>query len=427
MNTVIEVATSLVESCIYVRLCNGFLGFKSEKGKWLKTAALFVMLALVDLFLCQLDGFENISIIMLMLIMLTYAVVFLNGKLWEKLLIPIIPTITELPINLIVMSVFSTLSGNERAEVLTGGAMRIPVLFFSKAAFFLVCELIIRARKRGADSLNTYQWVIQLSCFLISFIISSLMWNLFRGQEETKPIFLIIFLLIALLNVLLYILMSKMQRDNKVKEEYKLLKSNISAQEKLALETMERYSEVRTLKHDMKHYLTIAAELISSGKTREAKSYIESVLNEKIAPAGTVVNTGSAVVDAVINNKILLCSEKGIAVKCVIDTQFESSNDVDISILLSNLLDNAINGCNLSTPHIELVISKVKSMTYIAVKNSLAESVLLNNPDFKTSKKDKSEHGFGIKSIKQIAHKYDGSIEFKEENGMFIAEVWLNK
>lgn len=427
MNTAIEIAASLVESCIFVKLCNGFLDFKSENGKWIKTAALFVMLALVDVFLCQLDGFENISIIMLMLIMLTYAVVFLNGKLWEKLLIPIIPTITELPINLIVMSVFSTLSGNERAEVLTGGAMRIPVLFFSKAAFFLVCELIIRARKRSADSLNTYQWVIQLSCFLISFIISSLMWNFFREQEETKPIFLIIFLLIALLNVLLYILMSKMQRDNKVKEEYKLLKSNISAQEKLALETMERYTEVKTLKHDMKHYLTIAAELISSGKTREAKSYIESVLNEKIAPAGTVVNTGSAVVDAVINNKILLCSEKGIAVKCVIDTQFESSNDVDISILLSNLLDNAINGCNLSTPHIELVISKVKSMTYIAVKNSLAESVLLNNPDFKTSKKDKSEHGFGIKSIKQIAHKYDGSIEFKEENGMFIAEVWLNK
>lgn len=427
MNTGIEVAASLVECCIFVRLCNGFLGFKSETRKWLKTAALFIMLALVDVFLCQLDGFENISIIMLMFIMLAYAVAFLNGKLWEKLLVPIIPTITALPINLIVMSAFSAFSGNERAEVLPGGSMRIPVLFFSKAAFFLVCEIIIRARKKSTYSLNAYQWVIQLSCFLISFIISSLMWNLFRGQEETKPTFLIIFLLIALLNVLLYILMSKMQRDNMVKEEYKLLKSNISAQEKLALETMERYSEVRTLKHDMKHYLTVAAELISNEQSEEAKSYIESVLDEKIAPAGMVVNTGSAVVDAVINSKISLCSEKGISTKCIIDTQFEGSNDVDISILLSNLLDNAINGCDKSNPHIELVISKVKSMTYIAVKNSIAESVLLNNPDLKTDKQNKSEHGFGIKSIKQIADKYDGSIEFKEENGVFIAEVWLKK
>ena len=81
MNTGIEVAASLVECCIFVRLCNGFLGFKSETRKWLKTAALFIMLALVDVFLCQLDGFENISIIMLMFIMLAYAVAFLNGKL----------------------------------------------------------------------------------------------------------------------------------------------------------------------------------------------------------------------------------------------------------------------------------------------------------------------------------------------------------
>lgn len=427
MNTVIEATASLLECCIFVRLCNGFLSLKSENRKWLKTAALYIMLAVNDVFLGQLDGFENISIVMLMLIMLIYAIVFLNGKLWEKLLIPIIPTITELPINLIVMSAFSALSGNDRAEVLAGGAMRIPVLFFSKAAFFLVCEVIIRVRKNHTFSLNIYQWVIQLSCFLISFVISSLMWNLFRGQEETEPLFLMIFLLIALLNVLLYILMSKMQRDNKVKEEYKLLKTNISAQEKLALETMERYSEIRTLRHDMKHHLTVAAELISNGKTDDAKLYIESVLNEKINPAGTVVNTGSAVVDAVINNKISLCSEKMIAVKCIIDTQFESTNDIDISILLSNLLDNAINGCDSSNPHIELVISKVKSMTYIAVKNSISQSVLLNNPDLKTDKQNKSEHGFGIKSIRQIVDRYDGSIDFKEENGMFAAEVWLNK
>ena len=208
MNTMIEAVSSLLECCIFVRLCNGFLRFKSENKKRLKTVVLFFSLAPVDVFLCQLDGFENISIIMIMLIMFIYSIIFLDGKLWEKLLVPIIPTITALPINLIVMSVFSALSGNERAEVLPGGTMRIPVLFFSKAAFFLMCEIIIRARKKSTYSLNVFQWVIQLSCFLISFVISSLMWNLFREQEETQPLFLIIFLLIALMNVLLYILMS---------------------------------------------------------------------------------------------------------------------------------------------------------------------------------------------------------------------------
>lgn len=427
MNTVIEAVASLWECCIFVRLCNGFLGFKNRKLNWLKSIVAFLILALSDVWLSGIEGFENISIFTIMFTMLVYSFIFLDGKLWEKLLIPIIPTITELPINLIVMSVFSALSGNDKAEVMLGGAMRIPVLFFSKAAFFLVCEFIIRVRKNHTNSLNVYQWVIQLSCFLISFVISSLMLNLFNGLEETPSLFLPIILLIALLNVLLYILMNKMQRDNKVKEEYNLLKTNILAQEKFALETIERYSKIRTLRHDMKHYLTTTAELVSSGKYDDAKSYIESVLNEKINLSGTVVNTGSAVIDAVINNRISICSEKRIAVKCIIDTHFESTNDIDISVLLSNLLDNAITGCDSSNPYIELVVSKVKSMTYIAVKNSIAKSVLLNNPDLKTDKQNKSEHGFGIKSIRQIADKHEGSVDFKEENGMFVTEVWLNK
>ena len=140
MNTVIEVATSLVECCIFVRLCNGFLGFKNGKLNWLKSTVAFLFFALNDVWLGGIDGFENISIVTMFLIFIGYSFVFLKGKVWEKLLVSIVPTITALPINLIVMSLFSALSGNERAEVMPGGAMRIPVLFFSKAAFFLVCS-----------------------------------------------------------------------------------------------------------------------------------------------------------------------------------------------------------------------------------------------------------------------------------------------
>lgn len=72
-------------------------------------------LALVDVFLSQLEGFENISIIMLLLILLAYSFVFLTGKKWEKVLVSVLPTVTALPINLIVMSMFSLQVDNDRA------------------------------------------------------------------------------------------------------------------------------------------------------------------------------------------------------------------------------------------------------------------------------------------------------------------------
>ena len=260
-------------------------------------------------------------------------------------------------------------------------------------------------------------------------MIALLLWDISAEQSEISPLFPIIYVLIGVLNILLYIIMNKMQRDNVIKEEYILLKANISAQQRLAVELRERYSEVKTIRHDMKHYLTAAAELISDNKPDEAKLYIERIINEKIDSSVIGVNTGSAVIDAVINNKISFCAQTGIKTKCIIDTQFESANDIDISILLSNLLDNAIAGCGTSDlqiePQIEIIMSLKKSLTYIAVKNSISKSVLTDNPNLETDKPNKSEHGFGIRSIKSIAEKYDGSVDFSEENGFFISEVWL--
>lgn len=425
MNDIIEIAASLAECCIFVRLCNGFLGFKNEKMKWLKSGVFFILFALNDVFLGQLNGFENIAIGILLFLSFVYSCVFLKGKIWEKLLVSVIPTITELPINLIVINTLSILAGNDRSAVMPGGSMRLLGLFLSKIMFFVLCEIIIKLKKKQAYLLNMFQQVIQLSCFLISFVIATLLWNVSREQDEVSRIFTAIFLLIIFLNILLYILMCKMQRDNVTKEEFNLLKASISAQEKLAVEVRERYTEMKTLRHDMKHYFTAAAELISDGRSNDAKEYIESVIKEKINPASAVINTGSAVVDAALNNKITACARNDIEIKCMIDTQFIGINDIDISILLSNMLDNAISGCDMSEPKIELVMKSKKNFTYITVKNKINTSVLADNPDLLTKKEDKHEHGFGIKSIRNIAEKYEGSAEFSEQEGYFIAEVWI--
>lgn len=84
MNNIIEACASFLECCIFVRLFNGFLGFKDNKYKWVKSTAFFIFIALDDIFLAQLEGFENISIAILLLVFLVYSLVFLNGKIWEK-------------------------------------------------------------------------------------------------------------------------------------------------------------------------------------------------------------------------------------------------------------------------------------------------------------------------------------------------------
>lgn len=423
-----EVVASFAECYIIVRLADRFLGFKSDKLKWAKSIGFFVVLAFENIFLSQIGFFKNISEILMLLLLFGYSLIFLDGKIQEKILLTVIPVTTTMPINLIVINIFRAASEGPVTELTEpGGALRIPVLFFTKFAFFIVCELLVRILKRNRKSLNGFQWIIQLSCFIITFLITNSLWSISLKHKEMRLDFIFSYIMIALLNILLYILLNKLQSDNITREEYKLLKANLSAQEKLVIEARTRYSEIKTLRHDIKHYLSTVGELIADGKTEKAKSYIEGVIDKKITPTIAGVDTGSAVVDAVINDSLARCAEKGIAAKCLIDTQFVSENDVDVSILLSNLLDNAITGCkDVEHPVIEITMKNKKSLTQITVANSISESVLEKNPNLETSSSDRSLHGFGIKSVKSIVQSHNGKIDFMEKNGKFIAEIWAN-
>lgn len=421
-----NIISTLAESLIVTRLCGKFLGFKSDKWNLLKSflffLVLFAVLYMSDFFFrLTLSSNEFVgmllSVITLSLICFIYCALFLKGRAREKLLISVSPIIILYPVKFLAAIIFWQTD-------YPFDSTQFAAPLFSALTYFFICELIIRKRRREAYSLSPFQWGIQTACFIITFLIACLIWNYaFEGVGNPMPL-LFAYILIVVLNVLLYIMMNRMQRSSVMKEEYRLSQINLAAQEKFAVETRERYSEMRTLRHDMKHYFTAAAELLSDGKYDEAKDYIERVLDEKIIPAAVGVSTGSAVIDAVINNKIAVCAQNGIEMKCVIDTVF-GGNDIDISILLSNLLDNAINGCDRANPRLELVIGTKKSLTYIIVKNSIASSVLAENPELKTDDADKSSHGFGIESVRRIAEKHGGSVEFKEEDDLFIAEVWL--
>lgn len=163
MNDFIEILASILECWIFVRLFNEFLGLKSARMKWLKLSVFFMLILLNDIFVAQLDGYENFSIVILLLIFFVYSLWFFNGRIWEKILVSVIPTITALPINLAVMGIFSAIADNNRTAVLPGGILRIPVLFFTKAVFFFACEIVIRVRKKQPSSLTGFQWIIQIS------------------------------------------------------------------------------------------------------------------------------------------------------------------------------------------------------------------------------------------------------------------------
>lgn len=419
----IEFLASLAECLIVVRFCNKFLEFKNAKNHLIKSTAFFLILFIDNILLSQKSGFENLSIVILLAVVFIYSILFLKGKIYEKLLVTFIPTITTLPISLITVHAFS-LWGD--VSVTNNFNHRFMILFFSKFAFFIVCEVIIKLKKHKSYSLTSFQWLMQLSCFVISFLIANTLWKISIEDFDNRLAYLFIYILLAFLNVILYTLLNIFQKDNNIKSEYKAAQAELNSQKQLFPKIQDQYKEIKTLKHDMKHCLTTAAELISNNEAEKAYSYIENVLNERIDTALSTTFTGNAVIDAVLSDKQQSCNKKSIEMKMIIDTELAEISTVDLSILLSNMLDNAINGCtNSASPKIELSIKKKKAYVVIVVRNSISYSILSENPELKTSNPDKEYHGYGIQSIKNIAKQYGGVAEFYEDNGFFITEVTL--
>lgn len=426
MNYVIECLACVVECAIIVRFCNNFLGFKNEKLTTIKSLSFYVLMTTENIVLSGIPGCEMLLIVILMLLIFTYSMLFLKGKIFQKILTATSPNLILLPINMIALNGFKLFFDCTIEDMSEGGDLRFLLIFVSQTSFFLICELILRIKRKNDFRLSGFQWIIQFFCFIISSVIAFSVWNIAVNSQYESNQFLLIYIMIAILNVLLFVLLNKMERNNIINEENRIIKLTLDTQKQLVTNAQEQYSKMKILRHDMKHCLTTTAGLLENGEVNRAKSYIESIIKQKIDTYAIAITTDNPVIDAVINNKLLECESKKVCTKCQIDTMLGNINEIDLSILISNLFDNAIEGCNgVEEPMIELTISRQKSFLYVIIKNTVADSVLTANPTLSTKKENKLLHGFGVKSIRELTKKYDGTLEFKEEGNLFIVEISL--
>ncbi len=206
---------------------------------------------------------------------------------------------------------------------------------------------------------------------------------------------------------------------NNLKEEYQREKDQSTEIQKL-------HANARHLKHDMKNHIMVIAAYLNANEIELSREYLSKIL-DKLNLAYSYIETGNSVMNYIINTKLELAQKNGILVKAEIENlMFKRMESVDFSSLLSNLLDNAIEASQLSEKkEINVAILRKRGYDTISIKNYINKSVLIENPELITTKLNQESHGYGISQIKSIIAKYDGMIDFYEENGMFCAYIMI--
>ncbi|MBQ5850980.1 MAG: GHKL domain-containing protein [Lachnospiraceae bacterium] len=117
-------------------------------------------------------------------------------------------------------------------------------------------------------------------------------------------------------------------------------------------------------------------------------------------------------------------SVKKIGLQCRITFHYfvlgnmEKIESIAMGTLVDNLLNNGIEACMEITEgsrELEIVMQHTKTGVEILQENSIAKSVIQNNPNLQSRKEDAPWHGFGMKSIYHIVEEWEGMYEYWEE------------
>ena len=191
------------------------------------------------------------------------------------------------------------------------------------------------------------------------------------------------------------------------------------------VETM--YKKMRGWRHDYRNHIQTMKVLAEKGDLEAIKEYLNK-LDEDLATVDTVVKTGNAMADAILNSKISLAKSKGINVKVDANVPVKlKMSELDLCVILGNLFDNAIEA-SLPLPENERLIRVYMVMKntqlYISFTNFTASKKQTKEANlFKTTKGD--GHGFGLVRIDSIIEKLDGYLSRNSEDGAFTTEVLI--
>ena len=231
---------------------------------------------------------------------------------------------------------------------------------------------------------------------------------------------IMVFLVILLINLSLWIFAMPWYVNRRISG----FQNNLVNRHYDEVETM--YRKMRGWRHDYHNHIQTLKAYMTMTQYEEAAQYLER-LEEDLTNVDMVLRTGNVMADAILNSKLTLIQERNIPVDATVRVPGNLPvSDIDLSVLIGNLLDNAMEACT-KVPEkdrfIRIYIDVLKQQLYISVTNSMSGKAKRKGNRFVSEKQ--GSHGFGLLRIDDIVAKHGGYLNRQNESGVFATEVML--
>lgn len=231
---------------------------------------------------------------------------------------------------------------------------------------------------------------------------------------------------ILIMNFTVFFLFDRIAKLYMEKQENAFIKRQNEYYVNQLMVTEDSYETSKKLRHNIKNHLVAILSYIENNNNDEAKKYISDIIGFYQGKA-EIVHTGYPEIDGLLNYKLQPALEDGTKVNVKVslpsDLFFSS---FDLTVILGNLIDNALEAIAFVDENrfINFKMGCSKGMMVIKISNSYKNAVKMENEKIITSKKDKVNHGLGLRSVNEVLERYNGMTKIEtDENAFTITAV----
>lgn len=244
-----------------------------------------------------------------------------------------------------------------------------------------------------------------------------------QGQISIQPL-CVCATFITVMQIAALLLISWMEQNANFREEAISLQAKSKAQQESIEALSAAYAQQRKLTHDfLAHLSTLDGMLMQQNRDiNTIQTYIHSLQskqNERIL----LVNTHHAALDALLNQKALVAKNRKIDIQFSVNDLSPIKIDmVDLTVVISNTLDNAIEACEkLPETDRQIYVQALleEDELFYAVRNKSLPVNMIANQLPTSTKENPSFHGYGLQNVHATLEKYHTLYAMDYENGWF--------
>lgn len=336
--------------------------------------------------------------------------------MYAALLFAVIAVLDEL----ICMWILNLMGLNTQV-LMEQGNERAIYLIFATIIHLSIILSVARAFTKRQDALTWKQLIPLLLCQLFSIYICYVLYLWSISMTEVTGQLILLILGIFYINIIVIVFVEVMKENAEAQRRQALAEQQYDMQLKYYKQIWQEQDETRALWHDINKYMTAMKTMVTVGN----ESAAEQVMNEAqntFAKVKAAVDVDNPTVSAILNHNLQHANCAGIPVDMDVWIPPDCNvSAVDLSIIVGNTFDNAIEACGAVEPteqHISFCLKK---------KNNLLLYEITNPYNQKTPvKKLGKYHGYGLKNVKKCAEKHHGSMENEAKDGIYKVSIRLN-